>query len=109
MGASSGGPGRGAGPSPLGRPARSPQLALPNQATAPTAAAAVRRAPGLQLGHVPRGPWRNIDAVEFAALTWVDWFNNRRLFAPIGYIPPTEFEEAYYRGQTNPAMVAELT
>ena len=44
-----------------------------------------------------RGPWRNIDEVEFATLEWVDWFNNRRLLEPIGNIPPVEFEMAYYR------------
>lgn len=43
-----------------------------------------------------RGPWRNIDEVEFATLEWVDWFNNRRLLEPIGNIPPVEFEKAYY-------------
>jgi transposase InsO family protein len=35
-----------------------------------------------------RGPWRSFEAVEFATLEWVDWFNNRRLLDPIGYIPP---------------------
>ena len=43
-----------------------------------------------------RGPWRSFEAVEFATLEWVDWFNNRRLMAPIGYIPPAEAEERYY-------------
>lgn len=43
-----------------------------------------------------RGPWRNFEAVEFATLTWVDWFNNRRLLEPIGNIPPAEAEERYY-------------
>jgi putative transposase len=43
-----------------------------------------------------RGPWRNFDAVEFATLEWVDWFNNRRLLEPIGNIPPAEAEAAYY-------------
>ena len=43
-----------------------------------------------------RGPWRNIDEVEFVTLEWVDWFNNRRLLEPIGNIPPVEFEKAYY-------------
>ena len=43
-----------------------------------------------------RGPWRNLDAVEFATLAWVDWFNNRRLLEPIGNIPPAEAEAAYY-------------
>ena len=47
-----------------------------------------------------RGPWRHIDAVEFATLAWVDWFNTRRLLQPIGYIPPAEYEERYYEQAT---------
>jgi transposase InsO family protein len=47
----------------------------------------------------PNGPWRGLDEVEFATLEWVDWFNNRRLFGPIGYIPPAELEAAYYERQ----------
>jgi transposase InsO family protein len=43
-----------------------------------------------------RGPWRSIDAVEYATLEWVDWFNRRRLLEPLGYVPPVEFEAAYY-------------
>jgi transposase InsO family protein len=43
-----------------------------------------------------RGPWRSFEAVEFATLEWVDWFNNRRLLEPIGNIPPAEAEVAYY-------------
>ena len=53
-----------------------------------------------------RGPWRGIDAVEYATLEWVDWFNNRRLLEPIGYVPPAEYEAAYYRGQQSQAMAA---
>jgi putative transposase len=53
-----------------------------------------------------RGPWRHRDAVEYATLEWVDWFNNRRLLEPIGNIPPAEFEAAYYRQQAESAMVA---
>ena len=56
-----------------------------------------------------RGPWRNIEAVEFATLEWVDWFNNRRLLEPIGNIPPAEFEMLYYQRQEVPAIVAGLT
>ena len=52
-----------------------------------------------------RGPWKSREAVEFAVLEWVDWFNNRRLLEPLGYVPPTEFEAAYYDKQANPAMV----
>lgn len=54
------------------------------------------------------GPWRNVEHVEFATLDWVDWFNNRRLLEPIGYIPPAEFEELYYQRQEAPVMVAGL-
>jgi len=42
------------------------------------------------------GPWRSLEAVEFATLDWVDWFNTRRLLGPIGDIPPAEFEALYY-------------
>jgi putative transposase len=42
------------------------------------------------------GPWKHLEDVEFATLEWVDWFNNRRLLEPIGYVPPAEFEEMYY-------------
>jgi transposase InsO family protein len=41
-------------------------------------------------------PWKGLDAVEYATLEWVDWFNHARLLEPIGYVPPAEFEEAYY-------------
>jgi putative transposase len=49
-----------------------------------------------------KGPWRHLEAVEFATLRWVDWFNNRRLLEPIGYVPPSEFEARYYEQQTRP-------
>ena len=42
------------------------------------------------------GPWQHLEAVEFATLEWVDWFNHRRLLAPIGYVPPAEYEAQYY-------------
>ncbi len=53
-----------------------------------------------------RGPWRNIDDVEYATLEWVDWFNHRRLFQPIGDVPPAELEQAYYRHTEESAMAA---
>jgi transposase InsO family protein len=43
-----------------------------------------------------RGPWRSLEAVEFATLEWVEWFNNRRLLEPIGNVPPAEAEARYY-------------
>ena len=53
-----------------------------------------------------RGPWRSFDAVEFATLEWVDWFNHRRLMGPIGNIPPAEAEQRYYASLERPAWVA---
>jgi transposase InsO family protein len=54
----------------------------------------------------PRGPWKNIDEVEYATLQWVDWFNNRWLLEPIGDIPPAEFEQAYYDQLEGQAVAA---
>ena len=51
------------------------------------------------------GPWRGQDDVERATLTWVDWFNNRRILEPIGDIPPAEYELMYYQ-QTESRRVA---
>ena len=53
-----------------------------------------------------RGPWKNIEDVEYATLEWVDWFNNRRLLEPIGNVPPAEYEMMYYRQHEESAMVA---
>ena len=53
-----------------------------------------------------QGPWRNIEDVEFATLTWVDWFNNKRLLEPIGDIPPAEKESEYYQQLEESAMAA---
>jgi putative transposase len=46
------------------------------------------------------GPWAGADEVEWATLTYLDWFNNRRLHGEIGMIPPVEFEANYYRQNT---------
>jgi transposase InsO family protein len=53
-----------------------------------------------------RGPWRSFEAVEFATLEWVDWFNHRRLLEPIGNMPPAEAEARYYATLEEPAMAA---
>ena len=42
-----------------------------------------------------RGPWKNLDDVEYATLEWIDWYNHRRLLGPIGDIPPAEKEQQY--------------
>ena len=54
----------------------------------------------------PRGPWKNLDEVEYATLGWVNWYNNQRLLEPIGNIPPVEFEAAYYEQENGQAMAA---
>ncbi len=46
--------------------------------------------------------------MEYATFEWVDWFNNRRLLEPLGYIPPTEYEMMYYEQNETPAAVAGL-
>ena len=56
-----------------------------------------------------RGPWKGIDEVEFATLEWVAWYNTRRLLEPLGYLPPDEFERAYYNRQPAVAELAVLT
>jgi len=53
-----------------------------------------------------RGPWRSFEAVEFATLEWVDWFNHRRLLQPIGNIPPAEAEHRYYARLEQTPMAA---
>ena len=51
-------------------------------------------------------PWKRMVDVELATLNWVDWFNHRRLLGSIGYVPPAEFEMAYYRQLEESAKVA---
>ncbi|MCA0942502.1 IS3 family transposase, partial [Salipiger pacificus] len=53
-----------------------------------------------------RGPWRSFEAVEYATLEWVDWFNNRRLLEPIGNIPPAEAEANFYAALETEDMAA---
>ncbi|WP_156885221.1 IS3 family transposase [Acidihalobacter ferrooxydans] len=53
-----------------------------------------------------KGPWKHMEAVEYATLEWVDWFNHRRLLEPIGNVPPAELEAAYYSQQKESAKAA---
>jgi transposase InsO family protein len=55
-----------------------------------------------------RGPWRSFEAVEYATLKWVDWFNHRRLLEPIGNVPPAEAEDQYYAMLDDERMAAKL-
>jgi len=53
-----------------------------------------------------RHAWPAFEDVERATLDWVDWFNHRRLFGPLGYVPPVEYEEAFYNRQAAQKMAA---
>ncbi len=53
-----------------------------------------------------RGPWRSFEAVEYATLEWVDWFNHRRLLEPIGNMPPAEAENRSYAMLDDERMAA---
>ena len=53
-----------------------------------------------------RGPWRSFEAVEYATLEWVDWYNHRRLLAPIGNVPPAEAEARYHANVGDQALAA---
>ena len=55
-----------------------------------------------------RGWWRHVEDVEFATLRWVWWFNHHRLLEPIGYAPPVEKEQEYYRSLSAPEKLAVL-
>jgi len=55
---------------------------------------------------IHRQSWKNREAVELATLTWVDWFNHRRLLGPIGNIPPAEAEIRYYQQLSESAIAA---
>jgi putative transposase len=52
------------------------------------------------------GPWRHVEAVEFATLEWVHWFNHHRLLEPIGHVPPAKLEASYYQSTNELAMAA---
>jgi transposase InsO family protein len=53
-----------------------------------------------------RGPWRQLDEVEYATLEWVDWFNHRRLLTSIGNLTPAEVELMYDRQHEESATAA---
>jgi len=51
-----------------------------------------------------QGPWRSLEDVDFATLSWVQWFNTTRLLEPLGYLPPAEFEAQHCETITPYAM-----
>lgn len=56
-----------------------------------------------------RGPWRGLEDVEFATLTWVAWYNGSRLHESLGYKSPAEFEEKFHASPAAAAVEAALT
>jgi putative transposase len=54
-----------------------------------------------------QGPWRTVEDVELATLTWVHWWNTSRLHSAIGDVPPTEYEAAHYAQQSLAATVGQ--
>jgi transposase InsO family protein len=55
------------------------------------------------------GPWKGLDDVEYATLEWVHWYNTKRLMSSIGYVPPAEYEQAYYTEQKLRLVESGLT
>ena len=53
-----------------------------------------------------KGPWRNVEHVEWATLNYVDWFNNRRIHESLDYVPPVEFEAHYYDSSESENLAA---
>ena len=53
-----------------------------------------------------RARWKTKESLELATLEWVSWFNHHRLLEPIGYIPPAEAEENYYRQLASQAVMS---
>ena len=53
-----------------------------------------------------RGPWRSFEAVEYATLEWVDWFNRRLLLESFGKAQPAEAEDQYYSAAENVDLTA---
>jgi len=56
-----------------------------------------------------RRPWKNFDAVEYATLDWISWFNTKRLLETLGNIPPAEYEKLCYTQEVSPAQRVGLT
>jgi len=53
-----------------------------------------------------RSSWKTFEAVEYATLFWIDWYNKERLHGALGYVPPVEFEKAHYEGKIRSGLTA---
>jgi hypothetical protein len=60
-------------------------------------------------GPARKGPWKTIEQLELATLTWVHWHNTERLHGYLGDVPPAEFEATFYAGANRPQELAEIT
>ena len=54
------------------------------------------------------GPWKSVQDVELATLSWVHWHNTARLHGYLGDIPPAEYETAFYATQTTDQALVEI-
>jgi len=53
------------------------------------------------------GPWRGKKDVELATLDWVHWYNDKRLYGPLGYISPATAERNFYNAELTAKIAAE--
>jgi len=60
-------------------------------------------------GPARKGPWKTVEEVELATLTWVHWHNTARLHGYLGDVPPAEFEATFYAGTNRSKELAEIT
>jgi putative transposase len=59
-------------------------------------------------GPARQHPWRTVEDVELATLSWVHWHNNQRLHGYLNHVPPTEYEEAFYATQQNGQALVDI-
>jgi hypothetical protein len=52
-----------------------------------------------------QGPWRTVEEVELATLSWVHWYNTERLHGYLGDVPPDEYEETHHAQQTTRELI----
>ncbi len=53
-----------------------------------------------------KGPWRNVEHVEWATLNYLEWFNNRRIHEALDYVSPVAFEKTYYDTNESESLLA---
>ncbi len=43
--------------------------------------------------------WQSVEQVELETAAWVHWWNSQRLHTACAYVPPAEYEAAYWADQ----------